>query len=242
MRRENTMFLDLANTGNYMLDVYNRSIMYRAFLVPLSQNKISQQTSQALCHLLFKWEKRSWPLDHSNWWLFCCLCRWLLTLVGCFPEAYDGLWAQVSRALRRRLLKTLVKKYLPNERHCSTAQPSTVSIRPRGSVGRKVVFAMAEQERDDFQWQDSRTLSLASPSTHTAGMLGRANGDVAATHDALHLRSALCDQRASCAPMTLSFEFSSVFALLEPNQDWGLILSALGKPRQYLPQFYLQSK
>lgn len=153
-----------------------------------------------------------------------------------------GFWAQVFRALQRRLLKTLVKKYLLNESHCSTAQPSTVSIRPRGSMRSSVVFAMAEQERDDFQWQGSRTLSLASPSTYTAGMLGRINGDVAATRDALHLRSVLCGGGASCAPMTSSFEFSSVFALLEPNQDWGLILSALGKPRQYLPQFYLQSK
>lgn len=99
-----------------------------------------------------------------------------------------------------------------------------------------------------LQWWDNCAPGLASPSASTAGLLSsEANlmgtlKSCSASFTAGHLGPTLRGGRASCAPMTSSFEFPSLFALLEPNQDWGLISSASGKPRQYLPQFYLQSK
>lgn len=120
---------------------------------------------------------------------------------------------------------------------------------PKGSSRRNAFCAAEEQQMCQLAVMGqlcprlgiSISLHCWSAQLRGASLMGTLKS-CSASFTAGHLGPTLRGGRASCAPMTSSFEFPSLFALLEPNQDWGLISSASGKPRQYLPQFYLQSK
>lgn len=120
---------------------------------------------------------------------------------------------------------------------------------PKGSWRRNAFCAAEEQQMCQLSVMGqlcprlgiSISLHCWSAQLREANLVGTWKS-CSASFTAGHLGPALWSGRASCAPMTSSFELPSLFALLEPNQDWGLISSASGKPRQYLPQFYLQSK